>query len=258
MFSIRNVSMSVNGRTILRDIDLEIKAGERMVVLGINGSGKTSLLKILNGLVFPQKGQVLYKDHIMKQQDLNDGAFKKMFRKEVVLLFQNVDAMLFNPTVYDEISFGPRQFGFDDIEERTWKYAEIFGLKGFMKSAPFELSGGEKKMVALASIMSIEPDVLLLDEPTAHLDPGGAASLLEFINSLRGKTVVSTTQNLSIVEELGDRVVVLSKDHLIIFDGNPTELFSNEKLLIESGLVHKHIHRHPDTLHTHYHRHDFD
>jgi cobalt/nickel transport system ATP-binding protein len=258
LFLLKNCSVPLNGKNALQEISLEIRSGERVVVVGINGSGKTTLLKLLNGLIEPSSGEALYKNRPLVGDLVRDAGFRRMFRKEVALLFQNIDAMLFNPTVRDEIAFGPQQLGLNDIDQAVDRWADVFGLKNMLDLPPFSLSGGEKKKVALAAIMAIEPEVLLLDEPSAHVDPAGVAWLVEFLQSLTGKTIVCSTHNLSLVAELGERVIVLSKDRSILFDGTPSQLFSNDALLIESGLAHKHLHRHLDTVHLHYHLHDQD
>ena len=258
MFALRKCSVAFNDKKALHDIDLEIKNGERVVIVGINGSGKTTLLKLLNGLVEPSSGEVLYKNRSLVGALVHDAALRRTFRKEVVLLFQNIDAMLFNSTVRDEIAFAPKQLGLKDIDRTVDRWADTFELKELLDLPPFTLSGGEKKKVALAAIMALDPEVLLLDEPSAHVDPAGVAWLVDFLQSLAGKTVVCSTHNLSLVAELGERVIVLSKDRTIMFDGTPARLFSDNALLIESGLAHKHLHRHLDEVHLHYHVHDQD
>jgi ABC-type cobalt transport system, ATPase component len=258
VFRLRKCSVALNGKNALQHVDLEIKSGERVVIVGINGSGKSTLLKLLNGLLEPSSGELFYKNQSLVGALAHDVEVRRMFRKEVVLLFQNIDAMLFNPTVRDEIAFAPKQVGLKDIDQTVKRWADTFGLCELLDLPPFTLSGGEKKRVALAAIMAIEPEVLLLDEPSAHLDPAGVAWFVDFLQSLRGKTVVCSTHNLSLVAELGDRVIVLSKDRTIMFDGTPAKLFSDNALLIESGLAHKHLHRHLDEVHLHYHVHDQD
>jgi cobalt/nickel transport system ATP-binding protein len=258
VFRLQKCSVAFNGKYALEDIDLEINSGERVVIIGINGSGKSTLLKLLDGLLEPSSGEVFYKNQSLVSALAHDAAVRRMFRKEVVLLFQNIDAMLFNPTVRDEIAFAPKQLGLKDIDQTVNRWADTFGIAELLDLPPFTLSGGEKKKVALAAIMAVEPEVLLLDEPSAHVDPAGVAWFVDFLQSLAGKTVVCSTHNLSLVAELGDRVIALSKDRTIMFDGTPAQLFSDSALLIESGLAHKHLHRHLDEVHRHYHVHNQD
>jgi cobalt/nickel transport system ATP-binding protein len=258
MYSLKHVTVELAGAKALNDVSLEIKEGERVVILGINGCGKTTLLKLLNGLLHPTSGEVLYRGTPLSKDRLAGDAFKREFRKDVVLLFQHVDAMLFNPTVRDEIAFGPRQFDSGDVAGAIGEWAARFELSALLDRAPFELSGGEKKRVALAAIMAVGPRVLLLDEPTAHLDPAAAGRLVDFLAGLEGVTAVAATHNLSIVEELGDRTVVLGPDHRVAYDGPAHGLFHDEALLVSTGLAHKHIHKHLEAVHAHYHVHDME
>ncbi|MEJ5172298.1 MAG: ABC transporter ATP-binding protein [Hydrogenothermaceae bacterium] len=255
MINLKGISYKDEKQKVLDSISLDIKDGERVVLIGVNGTGKTTLLKILNGLLFPSSGEYLYKGQRVDKNFLKKSG--KIFRKEVVMLFQNPDVMLFNPTVYDEIAFGLRQFNFNDIEDRVKHWAEIFGITKYLNRSPFELSGGEKQKVALASILAIEPKVLLLDEPTSNLDPKTTGWLIDFLQNLN-LTMLITTHNLSIAPELGSRVVVLGENHRILYDGDIDRFLKDEKLLIEANLVHIHRHRHNGLIHSHFHIHDWD
>ena len=228
-----------------------------LVLLGVNGCGKTTLLKALDGLATPSAGSIRYAGAAVDERALDDAGFRRRFRSEVALLFQNVDAMLFNPTVADEIAFGPRQLGLADVDARVARWARVFEVDRFLDRPPFELSGGEKKRVALAALLAIDPRVLLLDEPTAGLDPASAARLVDFLEALVGVTVIASTHNLSIAEELGGRAVLLAPGRPgVCFDGPTAALVRDERLLVESGLAHRHGHRHGATEHAHYHVHD--
>jgi cobalt/nickel transport system ATP-binding protein len=258
-FSLEQVCLDLGPSTILRDLSLHITPGERVVVLGVNGCGKTTLLKLLDGLLWPNRGRVNYDGHALDRAALDDAAFRRRFRSEVAFLFQNVDAMLFNPTVRDEIAFGPRQLGMADATARAATWAGVFGAEAWMDRPPFELSGGEKKRVALAALLAIEPKVLLLDEPTASLDPASAAQLVDFLNARPDLTVIASTHNLSLVEELGQRVLLLMPGHPgLLYDGPPAGLLGNDDLLIRSGLAHRHTHAHHGTVHAHFHVHDVE
>lgn len=259
LFTLASVSMEIGGRPLLRDLDFSIAAGERVVLLGVNGCGKTTLLKMLDGLLFPTRGAISYEGLTLDAKALQDPVFRRRFRGEVALLFQNVDAMLFNPSVADEIAFGPRQLGVPDAEARAARWAERLGVTPFLERAPFELSGGEKKRVALAAIMAMEPKVLLLDEPNESLDPVSLARLVDLLAGLNSVTVIASTHNLSLVEEFGQRAILLgSAPASVMFDGPPSQLLADERLLIESGLAHRHRHRHEGAEHEHYHVHDGD
>jgi cobalt/nickel transport system ATP-binding protein len=246
-----------NGDLVLRDLSFEITAGEKVVLLGSNGSGKTTLLRILNGLVFPARGNYWYKEQPITSKTLKGRELHGKFRKEVVLLFQNPDSMIFNPTVHDEIAFGPRQLGLEDVEERVRHWAEALGIARHLERPPFQLSSGEKQKVCLASLLALEPEVLLLDEPTASLDPRTTGWVVDFLQDLTITTVV-TTHNLSLAGELGRRTLVLSESHELIYDGEIGKLLGDTEKLLKANLLHIHRHRHPELEHSHYHTHDWE
>jgi cobalt/nickel transport system ATP-binding protein len=256
MIALENVGMEVDGRVVLEGLSFSIQQGERVVLLGVNGCGKTTLLKLLDGLVFPTRGTIRYAGQPLDARALDGAAFRRRFRSEVALLFQNVDAMLFNPSVADEIAFGPRQLGLAHVDACVARWAEAFGVADFVERAPFELSGGEKKRVALASIFAVGPKLLLLDEVTANLDPASAARLVDFLAALTDVTVVASTHDLTVAEELGSRAILLAPGRSgILFDGPTAELVRDERLLVASGLAHRHGHRHGASHHAHFHVH---
>lgn len=246
-----------DGAELLCHVDFQLGRGEKAVLLGANGTGKSTLLKVLNGLLPPTSGVVRYDGRGVDRAALRKPDFHRRFRREVVLLFQNPDTMLFNPTVFDEIAFGPRQLGFDHMEERVLHWAEMLKLTALLKRTPFGLSGGEKQRVCLAALLVLEPSVLLLDEPTANMDPRSTGWLIDFLAELQQTTLV-TTHNLSLAGELGTRCLVLGEDHRLIFDGAIREFLGDRDKLIAANLVHSHRHRHGGEVHAHYHIHDWD
>ncbi len=242
---------------VLREVSFAVPRGQKAVLLGCNGSGKTTLLKLLDGLIFSRTGSYSYDTKPVTRRSLGDRVFNRKFRKAVVLLFQNPDAMLFNPTVYDEIAFGCRQLGIDGIEERVRQWADVFNLSRHLDRPPFRLSNGEKQKVCLACLLAVEPEVLLLDEPTSSLDPRSTGWLIDFLQDLE-MTVVVATHNLSLASELGDRILLLSEHHELIYDGDLEPILGDEDKLLEANLVHSHRHRHGTKTHSHYHSHDWD
>jgi cobalt/nickel transport system ATP-binding protein len=253
------VSHDVDGRPVLRDLTFTVREGERVVFLGVNGCGKTTLLKILDGLQFASGGAVRYDGRPLDARALADPAFRRKFRGEVAFLFQNVDAMLFNPSVADEIAFGPRQLGLPDVDGRVERWAAAFDLVPLLARPPFELSGGEKKRVALAALLAADPRLLLLDEATANLDPAWAGRLVDLLASRKDLTVVAATHNLSIAEELGSRALLLAPGRPgLLFDGPSATLLRDPMLLVRSGLAHRHVHAHDGTDHAHFHVHDVE
>jgi cobalt/nickel transport system ATP-binding protein len=258
-FDVRELTLELGGRPVVRDVSFRIAPGERAVLLGVNGCGKTTLLKALDGLVPAAAGEIAYAGARLDARALEDPAFRRRFRGEVAFLFQNVDAMLFNPSVADEIAFGPRQLGLPDVDARVARWARTFQVDGLLDRPPFELSGGEKKRVALAALLAQEPKVLLLDEPTANLDPATAARLVDLLGALPGLTVVTSTHNLSVAEELGARAILLAAGRPgVLFDGPTAGVVGDEPLLVQCGLAHRHGHRHGETEHAHFHVHDLE
>ncbi len=161
------------GEVGVREVDLDVEDGERVVFLGANGSGKSTLLRVLDGLVFPQEGRVSAFGQALTEEALSEEAVNAAFRRQVGLVFQNADAQLFSASVRDEVAFGPLHMGLEEAEvrRRVEETIELFGLGEIQDRPPFRLSGGEKRKVALASVLAVNPRVLLLDEPTTGLDP---------------------------------------------------------------------------------------
>lgn len=245
------------GATVLQDLSFAVRAGEKLVLLGANGCGKSTLLKIANGLLAPSAGEYRYQGELAHPAQLKSGAFARRFRSEVVLLFQHPEAMLFNPTVREEIAYAPRQLGWPDALERAERWAESLGLQSLLDAPPYQLSGGQKQKVALAAILVLEPKVLLLDEPTASLDPRTAGWLVDFLLDC-GQTVMVSTHNLSMAAELGERALVLAERGRVLFDGPVAGALRDRPLLEAANLVHSHRHRHDGQLHAHTHAHDWE
>ncbi len=252
LIKIENLFFGYDANPTLKNISFEIKENEKVVILGVNGSGKSTLLKILNGLLFPVSGSYYFKGNEITKQFLKRKENNLEFRRKNCLLFQDPSSMIFNPTVYDEISFGLKQFSSNGINSKVEFWAEKLGIKNCLNEPPFKLSGGEKQKVCLAAILSLEPQVLLLDEPTANLDPATTGWLVDFLSELKATTVVATN-NISLSIELGERGIVLSEDHTIIFDGKLEELLEDRETLIKANLIHTHKHRNKNSSRYHIH-----
>jgi cobalt/nickel transport system ATP-binding protein len=225
-----------NGRRALEGIDLAIHAGERVVLLGTNGCGKSTLLRVLDGLIVPTTGEFRFAGRRVDPHTLQDRGWQRDFRQRVVLMFQHPESMLFNPTVRDEIGFGLRHLPESERTARLLYWADVLRLQDFLDAPPFELSGGEKQRLCLACILAVEPEVLLLDEPTANLDPRTVGWLLEWLRE-RSITSVVATHQMTLVPQLGERIVILSDDHGIVFDSRTAGGPPDHDLLVANGLA---------------------
>jgi cobalt/nickel transport system ATP-binding protein len=245
------------GGAVLKDLTLQVAAGEKLVVLGANGCGKTTLLKLLNGLLFATTGDYRYRGDVVTKQLVRSGTWANRFRREMVLLFQHPEAMLFNPTVADEIGYGPRQLGLPDSDKLILQWAGRLGLQSLLEKAPYSLSGGEKKKVALAALLALEPTCLLLDEPIANLDPRSSGWVVDYLLKTEA-TVIITTHNLSMAAELGERCIIMDERGNLCFDGQVKQALADMDLLQRANLVHRHQHRHGAFSHSHPHVHDWE
>lgn len=268
MIATERLSHDFDGCPSLAGVDLRIEAGQKVVLLGSNGCGKSTLLKLMAGVLRPASGRVLYEGRCV-HEGLREQAFRRRFRREVGLLFQQADAMLFNATVLEEIAFGPRQHGLADADRRARDWAGRVGLGAVIDRAPWTLSAGQRQLVGLASLLVLDPRLLLLDEPTAALDPRSSGWLVDFLQDLP-QTLVVATHNLSLASELGRRCLVLGEDHTLIHDGDALAVGRDREVLLRANLVHRHRHRHTGDdghghdpgegphEHSHYHAHDWD
>ena len=204
----------------LRYIDLEIKKGETLVLQGPNGCGKSTLLKLLNGLVFANEGQYIFDGKLIDREALKDARFSKIFHQRIGFVFQNPDVQLFCSNVEEEIAFGPMQMGLseNDITKRVDDVIALLDIENLRKRAPYHLSGGEKHKVALACILSMNPDLLIIDEPLAGLDRKSQSWLINFLKDLKkaGKTLVISTHNDELAKDLADRIINIDENHMIV------------------------------------------
>lgn len=243
----------------LIDVSLEIGKGEKFAIIGSNGSGKSTLLQILSGLLFPAQGQVFFHDYELSEKSLREKGFLRFFREKVGFVFQDSDIQLFCPTVLDELLFGPLQLGLGKEEalQRADEIARMLKIENLIDRPSYMLSGGEKKRVAIGSVLTMNPEVLMLDEPASGLDPKTQVFLLELILELNeaGKTIVISTHDLSMVDELQSKVAVLSEEHRIEKIGSAEEILGDEDMLLRVNLIHEHVHYHGQTAHKHIHSH---
>ena len=223
--------------TALDNVSFSVEPGELLCVIGHTGSGKSTLMQLMNALLKPEKGEIC-----LNGKNIN--ADKKTIREtrfKVGLCFQYPEYQLFEETCARDIAFGPRNMGLneEEIKARVTEAADLAGLnRSLLSVSPFELSGGQKRRCAIAGVMSMRPEVLILDEPTAGLDPQGRDALLEMITSYREKTgaaVLVVTHSMDIAAEIADRILVLSKGKLVM-QGSPAEIFTRADELEKIGL----------------------
>jgi|BarGraIncu00222A_1022003.scaffolds.fasta_scaffold72841_2 cobalt/nickel transport system ATP-binding protein len=260
IITLKNIYYSYFGKiAALKNINLSVKKGEMVAVIGLNGSGKSTLLNIINALIFPDSGEFLLKGNPVTEKTLSDKSFGIMLRQSMGYIFQNPEIQLFCPTVFDELLFAPLQLNMpvEDAEERAEKTLSYLGIE-YLKDRPvLMLSGGEKKKVAIASILTMNPEILLIDEPLASLDPKTQTFFIDLLLELNrsGKTIIFTTHHLDLIDHLQPKVVVLSEDHTIQKTGTSSEILNDQEFLISVNLIHEHIHKHGDEVHKHYHSH---
>ena len=221
----------------LVDVDFTAYRGEYLGIIGHTGSGKSTLIQHLNGLLKPTSGRVLYEG-----QDIWESKERtRETRFHVGLVFQYPEYQLFEETIYKDIAFGPKNMGLDEkeIDRRVREAAQFVGLREeLLEKSPFELSGGQKRRVAIAGVIAMEPKVLILDEPTAGLDPRGREAILAQLRSYhkqKGNTVILVSHSMEEIARNVDRIVVMSHSHKLM-DGTPEEVFSRADELLQVGL----------------------
>jgi cobalt/nickel transport system ATP-binding protein len=259
VFDVREVTFRYNKVVALDSMSLTIAPGQRVALMGANGSGKSTLLRMLDGLAFPEKGSIAFCGEPLTEESLQSPEFAYPFRRRVGFVFQNPDVQLFSPTVFDEVAFGPLQLEWprEKVRVKVDEMLEVMKITHLKDRSPHHLSTGEKKRVTLASVLVLDPEVLLLDEPTAALDPKSASQMVDFLVGLRGgaKTVITSTHDLAIVEDIADQCFVFQTGRLVA-TGTPPEILSQTALLEQTNLVHVHRHVHPDgETHSHPHVH---
>lgn len=259
IFELKDVHFSYLGKfPALCGIDINIRQGEKITIIGANGSGKSTLLHILDGLIFPDKGTIKVFGKGFKENDFNDENFSKNFRKKVGLVFQNPDVQLFCPTVKEDIVFGPLHLGIEkeELQKRLDELVNLLDIADLLDRSPHQLSIGEKRKVAIASVLMINPDILIFDEPTAGLDPLTARHIIDLLlqENQSGKTIITSTHDLHIVEEISDTVYVFGHEKNIVATASPKEILRDSRLLQDNNLVHIHTHRHKDKMHIHPHQ----
>lgn len=217
-------------RKVLENINFQLKKGESVGLVGANGVGKSTLLRILVGLNKGFQGDVMVNNIPLEKKNL------KTIRKNVGYVFQDADSQLFMSTVFDDVAFAPRNYGMSEAEvnEKTMEALKVVHIEQLKDKQIYKLSGGEKKLASIATILSTEPDVILMDEPSVALDPKNRRNLINILNRLNQAKIIAS-HDLNMIMDTCERTILLS-DGKIIRDGNTKEILLDKELMEESGL----------------------
>ena len=231
MIELSNVCFSYNNeKQILSNINVKIEDNQSVGIIGANGAGKSTFLKLLVGLELNYTGEINVNNLKVEKDNL------VQIRKDIGYVFQDSDSQLFMPTVYEDVAFAPRNYGFskEEIEERTIKALKSVGIEELKDKSIYKLSGGQKKLVSIATVLSLKPSILIFDEPTIALDPKNRRRFINVINSLEGTKII-TSHDLDFIYDTCSRTILLS-DGKIIKDGDTKSILTNKELLENNGL----------------------
>ena len=236
MLEVQNIKYSYNNDyQALKGVSLKIEKGDMVALLGKNGAGKSTLFLHLNGIYQPDEGKVFIDGEELKY----DKKSLLKFRQKVGIVFQNPDDQIFAPTVEEDVAFGPLNLGLsmEEVQNRVEDALERVGMTGYEKTAPHHLSGGQKKRVAIAGILAMKPEIMVLDEPTAGLDPNGVTNLVKLLKELNaeGITIVISTHEVNLVPDYANKAFVMVDGNLIA-EGTPREIFSQPNILGQANL----------------------
>ncbi|MGE5405140.1 MAG: energy-coupling factor ABC transporter ATP-binding protein [Candidatus Saccharibacteria bacterium] len=256
LFELKDASFEyVRGEPLFDKVNLEINVGDKVCLLGANGSGKSTLLKILSGLIFPTAGIFNAFGEEITEDMMEDDHNSQEYHRRVGYIFQNSDAQLFTTRVWDEVAFGPLQLGLTpaEVKMRVDDILKMLNIDHLREKSPYRLSGGEKKKVAMATVLVFNPNVLILDEPTNGLDPKTQRWLVEVLLELNkhGRTIITATHNLELAHDIADRAIVLSESHEIVYDGPANEAINDSRLLLSVNLIDEYYHVHDMRGHIH-------
>lgn len=241
MIELENISFTYKNKTALDNVNVHIKEGEAIAVIGPNGSGKSTFLKLLNAIIFPSQGRYIFDNNEINENKLKDNKYLKLFHKRLGFVFQNSDAQLFCSTVFEEVAFGLMQMEMPEAEvnKRVNDCLNLLNIDKLKDEHPYNLSGGEKKRVAIASVLAMNPEVITLDEPMNGIDPKGKRFLKELLIDLNrsGKTIICATHDFEYIEGVFDRAIVFSEDHKIIKDDKYENIINNQDFLREYNII---------------------
>ncbi|WP_407422758.1 ATP-binding cassette domain-containing protein [Methanobrevibacter sp.] len=232
----KNLSFTYHdGTQALKNVNIQIKKGEKIAIMGPNGAGKSTLFSHFNGLTEPTSGHV----EVEGEKIIFEREKLLKVRQKVGIVFQDPNDQLFAPTVKEDVAFGPMNLGLEyaEVERRIEESLEMVGMSGFEDKTPHHLSGGQQKRVAIAGIVAMRPDIMILDEPTAGLDPEGVDKVLDILNNLNkeGMSIVISSHDIEMVNQFADKIFVLYNGE-IIAQGDKNQIFSDKELLKKAHL----------------------
>lgn len=228
---VKNVQYSYpDGHKAIKEMNFTLTHGESVGIVGANGAGKSTLLMLLMGILFPTKGEIIIGDVPVTKKTL------PLIRKSVGMVFQDPEDQLFMPTVYDDIAFGPRNYMLEEkaVETLVLKAMDMVGITHLRDRPPFKLSGGEKRAAAIATVLAMEPDILVMDEPTAALDPKARRRVMSYLRNFK-HTKLITSHDLDMVFDLCDRTIVI-KEGIIAADGPTLKILTDAQFMDDCGL----------------------
>ena len=241
MIKLENISFTYKNKVALDNVNVHINEGESIAVIGPNGSGKSTFLKLLNAIIFPSQGKYIFDEVGINENYLKDSKSLKLFHKRLGFVFQNSDAQLFCSTVFEEIAFGLMQMDLPEVEinKRVNDCLNLLNIDKLKEEHPYNLSGGEKKRVAIASVLALNPEVIILDEPMNGIDPKGKKFLRDLLIALNksGKTIICATHDFEYVEGIFNRAIVFSEEHKIIRDDKYENIIKDEEFLSEYNII---------------------
>ncbi len=260
IFKLEKVQFSYLGKFLaLNDVSFEVLKGQSIAIIGANGTGKSTLLQMLDGLIYPDKGIFTAFGRKINSKIFDDKEFNLFFRSKVGFVFQNPEIQLFCPTVKEDILFAPLNFGMSksEINKKLEKVVTFLNLADLLYRQPHQLSIGEKKKVAIASVLIYEPEVIIFDEPTAGLDPKTTRQIINIIIKKREEksTVITSTHDLHIINEIAQLACVFNEKKSIEKVIAPIDLMKDEQFLHDNNLMHIHTHKHNGVVHSHMHKH---
>ncbi|MBU3214744.1 energy-coupling factor ABC transporter ATP-binding protein [Clostridium estertheticum] len=241
MIKLEDISFTYKNKIALDNVNVHIKEGESIAIIGPNGSGKSTVLKLLNGIIFSSQGKYMFDNNEINEHTLKDTKVLKLFHKKLGFVFQNSDAQLFCSTVFEELAFGLMQMEIpeEEVNKRVRDCLNLLNIDKLKDEHPYNLSGGEKKRVAIASVLAMNPDVITLDEPMNGIDPKGKKFLKELLIDLNkcGKTIICATHDFEYIEAVFDRAIVFSEDHKIIRDDKYEKIINDLDFLRKYNII---------------------